>query len=170
MLIAQPFDVIPELNLIPPVDLGINNGAEFVILLAIKYFDGTRRFRFTSGEWIREMGLKLRDMEDGVDPGESLWKTDGIGSSGRLLDNFVGSKMCFRELTCRTGSSNELGSDEYLISNFEDGVRFTLLIRNLLVTLCSICDLLTEVFMDRVNVVHVVMSRGFRNCNIGESN
>ena len=116
------------------------------------------------------MGFELRDMEDRVDPEESLWKMDGIGSSGRFLDDFVGSEMSFRELFCRTGSSNELGSDEYLISNFEDGVRFTLLICNLLVTFRSICDLLTEVFVDGVNVVHIVTSGGFRNCDVGEGN
>ena len=72
VFVAEPFDEVPELCFVAPVDLGINNLFNLEMLVTINDFHrGWRRF-FLASEWIWSMKFELGNMEDRVDPGERL--------------------------------------------------------------------------------------------------
>ena len=61
-LVTEPFYIIAKRNLTTSVDLGVENGFDFIMNIAAD-FDRRRRWLGAFGERIREMGLELGDME-----------------------------------------------------------------------------------------------------------
>ena len=72
-LVTEPFYIIAKRNLTSSVDLGVENGFDFVMNIAVD-FDRRRRWLGAFGERIREVGFELGDMEYRVNTAEFLRK------------------------------------------------------------------------------------------------
>jgi hypothetical protein len=143
------------------------------MLISVNNFDGARRFLFTSGERVRKVRLDGRDVENRVNAREGFGETDFVGPAGDLLLDFVGTEVSLGEFLRRSGGCNELGGDKDLVSDLENGVGRTFLVSDLFVTLRSNSNLRTEIFVNGLEIVDVILSKFSvfaRNGGLVESN
>ena len=70
-LVTEPFYIIAKRNLTTSVDLGVENGFDFIMNIAVD-FDQRRRWFRAFRERIREMEFELGDMEYCVNTAEFL--------------------------------------------------------------------------------------------------
>ncbi len=70
IFITEPLDKVPEFRPVTPVELRVNNLFDLEVFVTIDDFHGSRRRFLTTGEWVRKMGLELRNMENRMNLGE----------------------------------------------------------------------------------------------------
>ena len=123
-LVTRPPDVVQELASTSSVDFGVEDFGYFVFEVSVD-FDRRRRGYDAIRNFVRGVGLELRDVEDGVNTSEGVGKSEGERVSAGPGDNLVGSEILLRELCGGTGGAEELGFDECVLSNLEVRCRGT---------------------------------------------
>ena len=157
---AKPLDVITKrATTVALIDFRVQDTRELEVLVSVDDFDGTQRILFASGERVRKVRLDSGNMENRVDARKGLRKADAIGSTGSLFLDFVRTEVSLGKLLGGTGGRNELGGNEDLVSDLEDGVGRTFLVSNLLVTFRSNSKLRTEIFVNGLEIVDVILSK-----------
>ena len=59
IFVTEPLYKIPELGPVAPVELRVSNLFDLEMFVTIDDFHGGRRWFFTTGKWVRKMGLEL---------------------------------------------------------------------------------------------------------------
>ena len=87
-LITQPLDVVAEGLSVSAIELGVNNGLDFIVDVVVDFDRRWWRFR-ALGEWIWEMGFELGDVEHGMNSTHGVRESESPGLGTDLADDFV---------------------------------------------------------------------------------
>jgi hypothetical protein len=64
IFVTEPLNKIPEFRPVAPVELRVDNLFDLEVFVTIDDFHGGWRWFLATGEWVRKMGFKLRNMEN----------------------------------------------------------------------------------------------------------
>lgn len=157
VLVAHPFDQVPEFNPVPPVELGVNDLFDLEMLFAVDLY--RRWWRdFSTGEGIPEVGFELRNMENWVNLGQIFWKSHLERGSARFSNNLVRTDVRLRELRSWTLGLDVLGGNEHLIADFDVRMLNAFPVRRFLVSTLCRPDLVPEELVEFVEIDHEVAS------------
>ncbi len=141
----------------PAINLGVEDLGDFVLGFSVD-LDQRGRSLDTSGNGVRSFGLKLGDMEYGVDSPHGFGKTEGEGVSSGLSDDLVRAQKLLRELLRGASGTDELGTDIGVVSDLEVRSWQTMLVGLDLVTGLSFGNMFSECGVEFVEVYGELLS------------
>jgi len=136
--VARPTDKVEKFTgfPVPVVIFRVRYLAEFIFHITIN-LNGFRWWWSSVLKSVRDVGFKLRYMENGMDPVEVVGERNSNGVPADTVEDLEGTKVAFGERTRGTGSVDEFGKDEYFITGVERRRRSPVRVGGCLVVLLS---------------------------------